>query len=76
MAGLRGVPVDDLVAAQVRVERTSETGMAFLPTGVAHRRALPVDVFESGDAAPVPLAIGTNTDEWRLWAPTDRNSRC
>jgi para-nitrobenzyl esterase len=76
VAGLRGVPVDDLVAAQVRVERTSETGMAFLPTvesPIAER--LPVDVFESGDAAPVPLMIGTNTDEWRLWAPSDRNSR-
>ena len=62
VAGLRGVPVDDLVGAQVRVESHHAGGMSFLPMYDGEI------VVEGAPHTPVPLILGSNVDEVRLMA--------
>ncbi len=76
VAGLRDVPFEQLVSAQAQVE-SPELGLrSFAPT--VDRRSVtsaPFRLARDGDIVPVPLLIGTNVDEWKLWAPMDPHSR-
>jgi para-nitrobenzyl esterase len=72
---LRDVPVADLLAAQSRLEASA--GAAFVPVvdGITMPLARPMKTLANGSAAGVPLLIGTNVDEWKLWAAADPHSR-
>lgn len=64
-APLVDVPVDDLVAAQVRMETKRHGAMVFLPS---------IDGEIVVDGAPhhdVPLILGSNVDEWKLLGMRD-----
>jgi para-nitrobenzyl esterase len=76
VAALRDVPVDALVDGQAAVERRSRLPFAFVPTvdGVV-LDGRPLDARALGAAADIPMILGTNVDEWRLWAPGDPRSR-
>jgi para-nitrobenzyl esterase len=76
IAGLRDVEVSALLKAERAVEQESSTGMEFLPVldGTLLEKP-PLEVFQAGQAAPVPLLMGTNADEYRLYAPRDPHSR-
>ena len=76
VSGLREVPLPALLKAARAVEQESSTGMVFLPVvdGSLIEKP-PLEVFEAGQAAPVPLIMGTNADEYRLYAPRDPHSR-
>jgi para-nitrobenzyl esterase len=73
--GLHDVPVADLLAGQaalfdprmVRIFSPAIDGHVLEESGV---RAL-----RSGAGADIPMIIGTNVDEWKLWAPADPRSR-
>jgi para-nitrobenzyl esterase len=76
VAALRDVPVADLLAAQVQVEATAVPA-AFVPVvdGITLPRTRPMKTLARGSASGIPLLIGTNADEWKLWAPADPHSR-
>jgi para-nitrobenzyl esterase len=50
--------------------------MAFLPSvdGALFTRP-PLDALRDGAAHGIPVVVGTNRDEWKLWAPADPHSR-
>ena len=72
---LRDVPVADLLAAQTAIEAT--VARAFVPVidGITIPPARPMKTLAGGSAAGIPLLIGTNVDEWKLWAAADPHSR-
>ncbi len=68
---LRATPVEALLAAQQRcVERVS--GLPFQPCvdGSVLPR-LPLEAIRCGEAAELPVLLGTNLDEWRLFGLSD-----
>ncbi|MBW2413250.1 MAG: carboxylesterase/lipase family protein [Deltaproteobacteria bacterium] len=75
-AGLRDVPVADLVAAQTKTlmkARSSENiGMAFTPVldGDVLPRP-PLDAIREGSARGVDVLVGTTRDEWNLFRLMD-----
>jgi para-nitrobenzyl esterase len=75
VAQLRSAPVAELVAAQTALEATA--AQAFVPVvdGVTMPLARPLKTLAGGSAAGVPMLIGTNVDEWKLWAAADPHSR-
>jgi para-nitrobenzyl esterase len=69
-AELREVPVDALLEAQQRAasERQWKTGMLFPPVIDGELLpARPMAAIRDGEAAPVPLVIGTTRDELKLF---------
>ena len=77
VAELRDLPLEQLLAAQASVDAGSTAAMAsFVPCrdGVVVP-ADPLAALADGSAAGVPLVVGTNVDEWKLWAPMDPHSR-
>ncbi len=72
---LRDVPVADLLRAQAQIEQRVDR--AFIPVveGVTIPLKRPVTILAEGSAAGVPTIIGTNVDEWKLWAAADPHSR-
>jgi para-nitrobenzyl esterase len=76
VAGLRDVPLQALLEAETTL--SSKSGRAILFTPVIDGTVIdgpPLAALGAGAAAGVPAIIGTNVDEWKLWAPTDRHSR-
>jgi para-nitrobenzyl esterase len=74
---LRTAPVDRILHAQARTALGGAAGMrTFVPTidGVVLDRP-PLAALADGAAAGVPLVVGTNVDEWKLFAPADPHSR-
>lgn len=72
---LRAVPVEAILEAQGRVIDESwrqVEGLAFQPVvdGQVIPRA-PLEAVAAGESSGVALLIGTNLDEWRLFALTD-----
>jgi hypothetical protein len=65
--GLRDIPASALLNAQAKIEGTVQ-GMAFLPLvdGV-FLTGDPLALVREGSAASVPVILGTNLDEWRLF---------
>jgi para-nitrobenzyl esterase len=72
---LRPLPVEELLAVQRELE-AGTTDALFVPTvdGVSIP-TLPARALRDGSAAGIPLLIGTNVDEWRLYAAGDPHSR-
>jgi len=72
---LRTIPVDDLLTAQAKVEAGGRQ-RTYVPVvdGVV-LPDLPTRALASGCAAGIPTLIGSNRDEWKLWAPADPRSR-
>jgi para-nitrobenzyl esterase len=72
VAGLRAVPGEAILAAQVALERRRGGRMVFMPVidGTVLDRA-PVAALADGVAAGIPMIIGTNVDEMRLLAAGD-----
>lgn len=72
---LRTLPVEAILAAQQQVEAEG-ADRTFIPAvdGVSIP-VLPARALEDGSAAGVPMLIGTNVDEWKLWAAADPHSR-
>jgi len=74
---LRDVPVARILHAQARAGGGGGAGMrTFVPTidGVVLDRP-PLEALATGASAGVPLVVGTNVDEWKLFAPADPHSR-
>jgi len=72
---LREVPVADLLAAQTTLEATAERAFVPVIDGVTVPLARPLKTLANGSAAGVPMLIGTNVDEWKLWSAADPHSR-
>jgi para-nitrobenzyl esterase len=75
VAELRDVPVPAILAAQQQID-AEDAALRLIPSVDGHflDRA-PLAALASGAAAHVPTVIGTNRDEWKLWAPADPRSR-
>jgi para-nitrobenzyl esterase len=77
-AMLREVPVDALLAAQRQLELSARASvpMPFQPSidGTLLREA-PDIAIRNGAAAGIPVIVGTNRDEWKLFAPFDSKGR-
>lgn len=79
VAALRALGVEDLLAAQGHVIDASwrgVEGLAFQPCvdGAALPES-PLEAVAAGAARGVPLLVGTNLDEWRLFAVPDAKLR-
>lgn len=75
VTGLRHLPVDDILAVQQQVEAEG-ADRTFLPAvdgSIIPSR--PGRALRAGSAAGIPMLIGTNLDEWKLWAAADSHSR-
>ena len=76
LAALRDLPADDIVAAQTKVDGGRAGAMTFLPAIDGYLfDGRPLDAIAAGSAAGIPVIVGTNRDEWKLWAPMDPRSR-
>lgn len=75
VAALRDLQLEDLLAAQAVVDARGAL-RTFVPCrdGVVLDRQ-PLEALASGSAAGIPLIVGTNVDEWKLFAPADPHSR-
>jgi para-nitrobenzyl esterase len=77
-ATLRDVPVGALLAAQQQLELAARTAvpMPFQPSidGVLLRTS-PGVALRDGAATGIPAIIGSNRDEWKLFAPFDPKGR-
>ena len=76
-AGLRSVPVDALLAAQTGVLAPKPgAGLTLVPAvDGTSLPVTPLDAFRDGSAAPVPLLIGTNRHEAKLFMVADPKNR-
>ncbi len=73
LEGLRALPVERLLEAQQQLtERHRHEGLAFRPVldGDTLPRH-PLRAVADGAVRDVPLLLGTNLDEWRLFSATD-----
>jgi para-nitrobenzyl esterase len=75
VARLRDVEASAIVAAQAKLDDPRRV-RTFTPCvdGVVLDRD-PTAAIGAGSAAGIPMIIGTNVDEWKLWAPADPHSR-
>ena len=75
VSALRDVPLHLLLAAQQQVEG-ERLDRTFIPTvdGTVIP-TLPGPALAGGSAAGIPMLIGSNVDEWKLWAAADPHSR-
>lgn len=77
-AALRDVPPEALLAAQQQLELATRAAvpMPFQPSvdGVL-LPAAPDVLLRDGSAAGIPVIIGSNRDEWKLFAPFDPKGR-
>jgi len=75
LGGLRRVPLEPLLEAQARVQAVrglAHRGLPFQPT--VDGRVVPRPPHEAlaeGEGAAVPLLLGTNLDEWKLFGLAD-----
>jgi para-nitrobenzyl esterase len=79
IGALRALALEDVLAAQHRVVDESwrhVEGLAFQPIADGDVIAgAPLDLVSTGAARGVPLLVGTNLDEWRLFALPDAKLR-
>jgi para-nitrobenzyl esterase len=78
---LRALPVDRLLAAdldlRVKMAGPGEPMRITVTAPLVDGRTLPIPPVEAarvGSAAPLPLLIGTNLDEWKLFGMMDPNA--
>jgi para-nitrobenzyl esterase len=76
---LREAPVEALLAAQMRASLALGLGHGTLPWQPAvDGRVLPrqpLDAVARGEAKGIPVLVGTNRDEWKLFTLFDRKAR-
>jgi para-nitrobenzyl esterase len=76
VAGLRSVPVESLVKAQLHCmakSRREILQMPFVPVVDADSMPLhPLDAVAAGEARDIPLLVGTNLDEFKLFTLGNR----
>lgn len=73
VGAVQAVPLDRLLEAQVAlIERHGQRGLLFRPAVdgevLTHP---PLEAIAAGSASDVPLLVGTNLDEWRLFSTFD-----
>jgi para-nitrobenzyl esterase len=73
VTALQALPLERLLAAQVELtERHGRRGLLFQPTVDGEvLPCAPLDAVAGGSAAGVPVLVGTNLDEWRLFSTFD-----
>jgi para-nitrobenzyl esterase len=75
VAGLRDLPVDRILTVQQQVEAEG-ADRTFIPAvDGSDIPTRPGVALRDGSAAGIPLLIGSNVDEWKLWAAADPHSR-
>jgi len=78
-AKVRGLSPAELLAVQERVVSESKLPLGQLAWQPGHGTAAlpesPFDVAKRGGTAHVPMLIGTNLDEWRMFTATDTKRR-
>jgi para-nitrobenzyl esterase len=75
VADLRDLAVEQIVALQQQVEAEG-ADRTFTPA--VDGTSLPIRpglALRNGAATGIPMLIGSNVDEWKLWAPADPHSR-
>ncbi len=76
VAGLRAAPAESLVEAQLRCmakARRENMQMPFVPViDVESMPSHPLEAVASGDARDIPLLVGTNLDEFKLFTLGNR----
>jgi para-nitrobenzyl esterase len=79
VAKLASAPVEAILEAQMRAALSLGLGHGTLPWQPAvDGRVIPrqpLDAVARGEAAGIPLLVGTNRDEWKLFTLFDRKSR-
>jgi carboxylesterase type B len=77
LSALRSMDIDTLLDAHRALEERHPLGNGLVSQPVVDGVVLdrpPLDAVAAGSAATVPLLIGTNADEWRLFAMIDPDS--
>jgi len=76
---LRALPAEALLAAQDALVRDHRLPLGQLPWqpgfGTRSLPEAPIDVVRRGGAAGVPLLVGSNLDEWRMFTAMDERRR-
>jgi para-nitrobenzyl esterase len=67
---VRAMPLDDLLAAQAKQMALPAANFDFY-TPTAGGEALPFDILSAAAHSPLPLVLGSNHDEDRLWSAMD-----
>ncbi len=67
---VRALPLDDMLAAQAKQMTIPTTNFDFY-TPTAGGSALPFDILSAAAQSPLPLVLGSNHDEDRLWSAFD-----
>jgi para-nitrobenzyl esterase len=67
---VRELPLDDMLAAQAKQMAIPTTNFDFY-TPTAGGSALPFDILSAAAHSPLPLVLGSNHDEDRLWSAFD-----
>ena len=67
---VRALPLDDMLAAQAKQMAIPTTNFDFY-TPTAGGSALPFDILSAAAQSPLPLVLGSNHDEDRLWSAFD-----
>lgn len=78
VSALEEVPVEDLLAAQLRTAARSarHAALPFQPYADGETvPGLPLDALAAGAARGIPVVVGTNRDEWNLFGVADSVAR-
>ena len=74
---LRGLSVNQILAAQIKVGQQTGQGMAVCIPAVdgVILPLMPLEAFATGEASPVPTLVGSNLDEQKLFASMNPDSQ-
>jgi para-nitrobenzyl esterase len=74
ICSLRSLPIRQLLAVQQELEAKTHAMTITTPVidGITLPRN-PLEAIRSGVAAPIPILLGTNLDEWKLFNPSTPN---
>jgi para-nitrobenzyl esterase len=67
---VRAMPLDDMLAVQAKHMALPAANFDFF-TPTAGGEALPLDILSAAAQSPLPLVLGSNRDEDRLWSAFD-----
>ena len=72
---LRDLPVERILAAQQEIEGEGRERMFVPAVDGTVVPSFPGPALAGGSSAGIPMLIGSNVDEWKLWAAADPHSR-
>ncbi len=75
LARLRDVPIEQMIAAQVKAMVSAGTGVLLPYAPAIDPETLPrspLEVVREGGAKDIPLIVGANADEWKLFSSANR----